>query len=215
MNSAKCRDELCFLVLNLRSFGGTYQSVEEFSISLTNFPPSLIGILSVILSRRKVQRWWDIYSNNEGIVLELAHEWLVSSAICNTLIVGCPRILDFQSMRASSTAQVSLLRAFITACKKSINVLMIISRSIGYRIINLACIKRDSFSLQIFWNHGDSSRRDSWFRHAGARSQCCRCHFECWRSMTNWLLVYLLYLNSRLFDNRLIIQRTFNLINHN
>ena len=74
-------------------------------------------------------------SNNEGIVLELAHEWLVSSAICNALIVGCPRILDFQSMRASSTAQVSLLGAFITACKKS-NVLMI-SRNIGYRI-NLA-----------------------------------------------------------------------------
>lgn len=71
------------------------------------------------------------YSNNEGIVLELAHEWLVSR-----MIVGCPRILDFQSMRASSTAQVSLLRAFITACKKS-NVLMMSRNYIGYRI-NLA-----------------------------------------------------------------------------
>ena len=53
MNSAKCQEEQCFLVLDLRYFGGPNLQGKGISITFTctNFPHSLIGIFSVAHSQ--------------------------------------------------------------------------------------------------------------------------------------------------------------------
>ena len=46
VNSAKCQDEQCFLDFNLVAL---VHSVKEVSITFTDFPPSVIGTISVPL----------------------------------------------------------------------------------------------------------------------------------------------------------------------